>query len=238
MKQCLTFGGDITLSNMLKYNVLTRYLPEFAHTVGQMQHDLFHAFTVDAHTIKLIRNIVRLENGQSKLEFPFASSIITEIPKLEILFIAGIYHDIGKGRGGDHSELGAIDAREFCKRHHYSDRDTQLISWLVESHLLMSMTAQKKDVADPEIVYEFAAKVPSIVHLEYLYVLTVCDIAATNPKLWNSWRASLLQQLFVEARRALRKGVESPVNREPFHCARQSPCHRRRSWLPSPSACA
>lgn len=205
---------NITLSNMLKYNVLTRYLPEFAHTVGQMQHDLFHAFTVDAHTIKLIRNIVRLENGQSKLEFPLASSIITEIPKLEILFIAGIYHDIGKGRGGDHSELGAIDAREFCKRHHYSDRDTQLISWLVESHLLMSMTAQKKDVADPEIVYEFAAKVPSIVHLEYLYVLTVCDIAATNPKLWNSWRASLLQQLFVEARRALRKGVESPVNRE------------------------
>lgn len=202
-----------TLSNMLKYNVLSRYLPEFAHIVGQMQHDLFHAFTVDAHTIKLVRNIVRLHDEAHQDTFPVAAALVRELPKLELLFVAGIYHDIAKGRGGDHSELGAIDAIAFCKRHHYSERDTHLVAWLVEEHLLMSMTAQKKDVADPAIIYEFAARIPSIMHLEYLYVLTVCDIAATNPKLWNTWRASLLQQLFVEARRALRKGVNTPVNR-------------------------
>ncbi|WP_082868940.1 MULTISPECIES: [protein-PII] uridylyltransferase [unclassified Oleiphilus] len=202
-----------TLRNMLKYNVLSRYLPEFASTVGQMQHDLFHTYTVDAHTIRLVRNIVRLHDEQHKESFPLAASLVKGLPKLELLYVAGIYHDIAKGRGGDHSELGAIDVRAFCQRHHFSERDTHLVSWLVEQHLLMSTTAQKKDVADPEIIYEFAAKIPSIVHLEYLYVLTVCDIAATNPKLWNTWRASLLQQLFVEARRALRKGVESPVSR-------------------------
>lgn len=202
-----------TLSNMLKYNVLSRYLPEFANIVGQMQHDLFHAFTVDAHTIKLIRNIVRLHDEAHQDTFPVAASLVRELPKLEIVFVAGIYHDIAKGRGGDHSELGAVDVTEFCKRHHYSERDTRLAAWLVEEHLLMSMTAQKKDVADPAIIYEFAARIPSIMHLEYLYVLTVCDIAATNPKLWNTWRASLLQQLFVEARRALRKGIETPVSR-------------------------
>lgn len=202
-----------TLRNMLKYNVLSRYLPEFANIVGQMQHDLFHAFTVDAHTIKLIRNIVRLHDEEHQDTFPVAASLVRELPKLELVFVAGIYHDIAKGRGGDHSELGAVDVTAFCKRHHYSERDTRLAAWLVEEHLLMSMTAQKKDVADPAIIYEFAARVPSIMHLEYLYVLTVCDIAATNPKLWNTWRASLLQQLFVEARRALRKGIETPVSR-------------------------
>jgi len=202
-----------TLTNMLKYNVLSRYLPEFANTVGQMQHDLFHVYTVDAHTIKLIRNIVRLQDDKHRDNFPLASKLVTELPKLELLFVAGLFHDIAKGRGGDHSELGSIDARTFCQRHHYSERDTHLISWLVEYHLLMSTTAQKKDIADPEIVFEFAEKVPSALHLEYLYVLTVCDIAATNPKLWNTWRSSLLQQLFVEARRALRRGIQSPVSR-------------------------
>jgi [protein-PII] uridylyltransferase len=178
-----------------------------------MQHDLFHVYTVDAHTLHLIRNIVRLGDQKYQLEFPLASSLAKELPKQEILYVAGIYHDIAKGRGGDHSELGAVDAAAFCKRHHFSERDTKLVCWLVEEHLLMSMTAQKKDIADPDIIYEFAAQVPSIIHLEYLYVLTVCDIAATNPKLWNSWRASLLQQLFVETRRALRRGVDSPVSR-------------------------
>ena len=202
-----------TLGNMLKYNVLSRYLPEFANIVGQMQHDLFHVFTVDAHTIKLVRNIVRLHDEEHQNVFPVAAQLVRGLPKLELLFVAGIFHDIAKGRGGDHSELGAIDAIEFCKRHHYSERDTRLVAWLVEEHLLMSMTAQKKDVADPSIIYEFAARIPSIMHLEYLYVLTVCDIQATNPKLWNTWRASLLQQLFVEARRAIRKGADTPVNR-------------------------
>ena len=202
-----------TLNAMLKYNVLGRYLPEFGRIIGQMQHDLFHCYTVDAHTIQLIRNLIQLETPESRKQFPLASRLIRQIPKRELLYVAAIYHDIAKGRGGDHSELGAVDAEEFCERHHFSERDTKLVCWLVEQHLLMSMTAQKKDIADPEIIHVFAQQVPSLMHLEYLYVLTVCDIAATNPNLWNSWRASLMQQLFVETRRAIRRGIDQPIDR-------------------------
>jgi [protein-PII] uridylyltransferase len=202
-----------TLNSMLKYNVLGRYIPVFGQIIGQMQHDLFHCYTVDAHTIHLIQNLIELENINAKKDFPLASRLLRNIPKREVLYIAGLFHDIAKGRGGNHSELGAIDAFEFCDRHHLSERDTTLISWLIENHLIMSMTSQKKDIDDPEIIYLFAEKIPSLTHLEYLYVLTVCDIAATNHNLWNSWRASLLQQLYIETRRTIRRGIDEPVNR-------------------------
>lgn len=202
-----------TLNAMLKYNILGRYLPAFGKIIGQMQHDLFHAYTVDAHTIRLIKNLIQLEQATSQKEFPLASRLLKNIPKREILYAAGLFHDIAKGRGGDHSELGAQDALAFCKHHHFSDRDTKLVSWLVEHHLLLSMTAQKKDIDDPEVIHEFATRIPSLTHLEYLYILTVCDIAATNPNLWNSWRATLLQQLYIETRRAIRRGLEQPVDR-------------------------
>lgn len=202
-----------TLNAMLKYNVLGRYLPPFGEIIGQMQHDLFHAYTVDAHTIRLIRNLIQLEQPASQKEFPLASRLLKNIPKREILYVAGLFHDIAKGRGGDHSELGAMDALDFCEHHHFSERDTKLISWLVEHHLLLSMTAQKRDIDDPEVIHEFAKRIPSLTHLEYLYVLTVCDIAATNPNLWSSWRATLLQQLYIETRRAIRRGVDRPVDR-------------------------
>lgn len=204
---------DLTLNQMLKYNVLGRYLPEMGRIAGQMQHDLFHIYTVDAHTINLIKRLTLLTEEPEEQELILAAKLIKSIPKPELLYVAGLYHDIAKGRGGDHSELGAVDAKNFCQRHHFSERDTKLVSWLVEQHLLMSMTAQRKDIADPEVIHEFAEQVPSISHLEYLYILTVCDIAATNPTLWNSWRASLLQQLFIETRRALRRGIEKPVDR-------------------------
>jgi len=202
-----------TLNAMLKYNVLGRYLPKFGLIIGQMQHDLFHCYTVDAHTIRLIRNIIYLDRPESQKEFPLASRLLRQIPKRELLYVAGLYHDIAKGRGGDHSQLGAIDAVEFCKRHHLSERDTQLVSWLIENHLIMSITAQKKDLADPDIIHHFAEQIPSLTHLEYLYVLTVCDIAATNHTLWNSWRASLLQQLYMETRRTMRRGIDDPIDR-------------------------
>lgn len=205
---------DVTLSAMKKYNVLGRYLPEFGQIIGQMQHDLFHIYTVDAHTMRVIRNMVRLNGSEVRSEYPLASRLIHRLPKLETLFIAGLYHDIAKGRGGDHSELGAVDVADFCQRHHLSERDTQLASWLVENHLLMSMTAQRKDISDPEIIHAFAEAMPSQVHLDYLYILTVCDISATNPKLWNTWRASLLRQLYIETKRALRRGTEHPVDRD------------------------
>ena len=213
---------DQTLSAMKKYNVLGRYLPEFGQIIGQMQHDLFHIYTVDAHTMRVIRNMVRLDSADARNEYPLASRLIHRLPKLETLYIAGLYHDVAKGRGGDHSELGAIDVESFCERHHLSERDTQLASWLVENHLLMSMTAQRKDISDPDIIHGFARAVPSQVHLDYLYVLTVCDISATNPKLWNTWRASLLRQLYIETKRALRRGSETPVDRREWVRATQS----------------
>lgn len=213
---------DQTLSAMKKYNVLGRYLPEFGKIIGQMQHDLFHIYTVDAHTLRVIRNMARLSGPEARSEFPLATRLVHRLPKMEVLYIAGLYHDVAKGRGGDHSELGAVDAEAFCQRHHLSERDTQLISWLVENHLLMSMTAQRKDISDPDIIHGFARAVPSEVHLDYLYVLTVCDISATNPNLWNTWRASLLRQLYLEAKRALSRGTENPVDRREWVRATQT----------------
>lgn len=213
---------DVTLSAMKKYNVLGRYLPEFGQIIGQMQHDLFHIYTVDAHTMRVIRNMVQLSSPDAIDDYPLAAKLIHGLPKREVLYIAGLYHDVAKGRGGDHSELGAQDAESFCQRHHLGERDTQLASWLVENHLLMSMTAQRKDISDPDIIQSFARAVPSQAHLDYLYILTVCDISATNPKLWNTWRASLLRQLYVEAKRALRRGTEIPVDRQAWVLATQS----------------
>ena len=213
---------DETLSAMKKYNVLGRYLPEFGQIIGQMQHDLFHIYTVDAHTMRVVRNMVRLTGTDARDDYPLAARLIHGLPKREVLYIAGLYHDIAKGRGGDHSELGAIDVESFCKRHHLGERDTQLASWLVENHLLMSMTAQRKDISDPDIIQSFARSLPSQAHLDYLYILTVCDISATNPKLWNTWRASLLRQLYMEAQRALRSGTEVRVDRQEWVRATQS----------------
>ncbi|MFT7339460.1 MAG: [protein-PII] uridylyltransferase [Marinobacter maritimus] len=213
---------DESLSAMKKYNVLGRYLPEFGQIIGQMQHDLFHIYTVDAHTMRVVRNMVRLNGPDARDDYPLAARLIHGLPKREVLYIAGLYHDIAKGRGGDHSELGAIDVESFCKRHHLGERDTQLASWLVENHLLMSMTAQRKDISDPDIIRSFARALPSQAHLDYLYILTVCDISATNPKLWNTWRASLLRQLYMEAKRALRSGTEIPVDRQEWVRATQS----------------
>ncbi|NWN92226.1 [protein-PII] uridylyltransferase [Marinobacter adhaerens] len=213
---------DDTLSAMKKYSILGRYLPEFGQIIGQMQHDLFHIYTVDAHTMRVIHNMVRLNKPDARQDFPLAARLIHGLPKREVLYIAGLYHDIAKGRGGDHSELGASDAEAFCRRHHLSDRDTKLASWLVQNHLLMSMTAQRKDISDPDIIRSFARAVPSQAHLDYLYILTVCDISATNPKLWNTWRASLLRQLYTEAKRALIRGTEIPVDRQEWVQATQS----------------
>ncbi|PIE42824.1 MAG: [protein-PII] uridylyltransferase [Gammaproteobacteria bacterium] len=203
-----------TLSAMKRYNVLGRYLPEFSKIIGQMQHDLFHIYTVDAHTIRVIRNLVNFHNPKYQEQFPLAARLVKRLPKQELAYIAGLYHDIAKGRGGDHSKLGAVDARQFCARHHLSERDTQLVEWLVANHLVMSMTAQRKDTQDPEVIHQFARDIPSQVHLDYLFVLTVADIAATNPKLWNTWRATLLRHLYLEALRAIRRGTDTPVDRD------------------------
>ncbi|MFO7704924.1 MAG: [protein-PII] uridylyltransferase [Halopseudomonas sp.] len=207
-------GIHRNLRRMNRYGILGRYLPEFGKIVGQMQHDLFHIYTVDAHTLNLIKHLRKLNQPDYQEKFPLAWRIFCRLPKPDLLYMAGLYHDIAKGRGGDHSELGAVDATAFCQRHQLPAWDTRLVSWLVESHLIMSTTAQRKDISDPQVIHDFAVQMGNQVRLDYLYVLTIADINATNPTLWNSWRASLLRQLYTETKRALRRGLDNPPDRE------------------------
>ncbi|WOD10469.1 [protein-PII] uridylyltransferase [Pseudomonas sp. NyZ704] len=207
-------GIHRNLRRMNRYGILGRYLPEFGKIVGQMQHDLFHIYTVDAHTLNLIKHLRKLNQPEYQEKFPLAWRIFCRLPKPDLLYMAGLYHDIAKGRGGDHSELGAVDATQFCQRHQLPAWDTHLVSWLVESHLIMSTTAQRKDISDPQVIHDFAVQMGNQVRLDYLYVLTIADINATNPTLWNSWRASLLRQLYTETKRALRRGLDNPPDRE------------------------
>ncbi|MEQ5854426.1 [protein-PII] uridylyltransferase [Halomonas sp. EF61] len=211
----LRSGGNVArqLRRMNRYGVLGKYLPAFGQAVGLMQHDLFHIYTVDAHTLRLLKCLHGFRKPEAKKEFPVAATLIHQAPKMEILWIAGLFHDIGKGRGGDHSLIGAREVEDFAERHGLSQRDTRLVSWLVENHLLMSMIAQKRDITDPEVIRDFAASVGDETRLDYLYILTVADITATNPTLWNGWRASLMRQLHAETRRALRRGLENPLER-------------------------
>lgn len=202
------------LKRMNKYGILGLYLPEFGQIVGQMQHDLFHIYTVDAHTLKVIQKTRQFRHGDHREKFPIAHRIVNQLPKIELLYIAGLYHDIGKGRGGDHSELGAVDVMQFCERHHLGKWDSHLVAWLVRNHLLMSMTAQRKDISDPEVIQTFAEQVGDITHLDYLYTLTLADINATNHTLWNNWRATLMRTLYTETKRVLRRGLENPVAKE------------------------
>ncbi|WP_104204788.1 [protein-PII] uridylyltransferase [Billgrantia saliphila] len=212
----LRSSGNVArqLRRMNRYGVLGKYLPEFGRAVGLMQHDLFHIYTVDAHTLRLLKFIQQFRKPEARDEYPVAATLVQQLPKLELLWIAGLFHDIGKGRGGDHSILGARDVERFAERHGLSQRDTRLVGWLVENHLVMSMVAQKRDITDPDVIREFAVQVGDEIRLDYLYVLTVADINATNPTLWNGWRASLLRQLHAETKRALRRGLDNPLDRE------------------------
>ena len=202
------------LYRMKRYGILGNYIPAFGQVIGQMQFDLFHIYTVDAHSLHVVRNLRMFRHSEVKRDFPIAHMIFHRLPKIELLYISGLYHDLAKGRGGDHSELGSVDAFNFCILHRLSKWDAGMVSWLVQHHLLMSLTAQKKDVSDPDVIHEFAATVGNQVRLDYLYALTVADICATNPSLWNGWKASLLRQLYAETRRALRRGLENPVDRQ------------------------
>ena len=202
------------LRRMSRHGVLGRYLPAFGSIIGQMQFDLFHAYTVDAHTTEVIANTRRFMRADYTDRFPVSTRIARRLRDPRLLYIAALFHDIGKGRGGDHSELGAVDAEEFCVDHGLSQTDTQLVVWLVKNHLLMSHIAQRRDISDPEEIQRFAEIVVTQERLDYLYTLTVADIAGTNPELWNAWRSSLMRQLYTETRRALSRGLENPLARE------------------------
>ncbi len=204
-------GVTHELRRMNRYGILAAYLPVFGNIVGQMQHDLFHVYTVDEHTLTVIRNMRRFTVPEFKHEFPLCSELIREIPKQELLLLAGLFHDIAKGRGGDHSTLGALDARVFCEKHNLSEYDTRLVVWLVENHLIMSSTAQKKDISDPDVIHEFAMNVGDQNRLNYIYLMTVADIRATGPDVWNSWKDSLLRELYYATRNVLIRGLDDPV---------------------------
>ena len=191
------------LRRMNQYDILGRYLPEFGRIVGQMQHDLFHVYTVDQHILMVVRNLRRFTMPEFAHEFPLCTQLMTGFARRWLLYVAALYHDIAKGRGGDHSDLGAADARGFCRRHGLAKEDAELVAFLVEHHLAMSMTAQKQDVHDPEVVRAFAARVGDERRLVALYLFTVADIRGTSPRVWNAWKAKLLEDLFRAARRAL-----------------------------------
>lgn len=203
------------LRRMNRYGILAAYLPVFARIVGQMQYDLFHVYTVDDHTLMVLRNLRRLMVPKFNDELPFCSQLMQRIPKPELLYVAALFHDIAKGRGGDHSELGASDAEEFCRNHHLSEYDTNIVTWLVRKHLILSDTAQRKDISDPDIINDFARQVENQSRLDYLYLLTVSDIRGTSPELWNSWKGTLLHELYLSTRRVLRSGPDQ-ASRELF----------------------
>jgi [protein-PII] uridylyltransferase len=188
---------------MNQYGILGRYLPEFGRIVGQMQHDLFHVYTVDQHILMVVRNLRRFTMPELAHEFPLCSELMSGFERRWLLYVAALYHDIAKGRGGDHSELGAADVRNFSKKHGLSKEDRELVEFLVENHLSMSSVAQKQDLHDPEVAQAFAERVGTERRLVALYLLTVADVRGTSPKVWNAWKAKLLEDLFRVTRRAL-----------------------------------
>jgi [protein-PII] uridylyltransferase len=215
-------GVTHELRRMNRYGFLGLYIPSFGRVVGRMQYDLFHAYTVDEHTLFVVSNLRRFALSRFDHEFPHCSRIMQSLEKPEIAYLSGLFHDIAKGRGGDHSELGAVDAEAFCLEHGMSKYEARTVAWLVRHHLALSTTAQKQDIGDPDVVNRFAALVSDEAHLDYLYVLTVADVRGTNPKLWNSWKASLFRDLYELTSRALRRGLENPIDREQLIFEKQS----------------
>ncbi len=215
-------GVTHELRRMNLYGVLGLYIPSFGRIVGRMQYDLFHAYTVDEHTLRVVSKLRRFALPRFNEEFPDCSAIMQSLEQPEIAYLGGLFHDIAKGRGGDHSELGAVDARAFCLEHGLSKYEAGIVAWLVQNHLILSSTAQKKDIGDPDVINEFAGTVGDPLHLDYLYVLTVADVRSTSPKLWNSWKAQLFHDLYELTRRALRRGLENPIDGEQLILEKQT----------------
>ncbi len=193
---------------MNQVSILGRYLPNFRRIIGQMQHDGFHVYTVDQHILMVVRNVRRFMVTEHAHEYPFCSQLIANFPQPWLLYIAALFHDIAKGRGGDHSQLGMADAQKFCREHGLSREETELVVFLVEQHLTMSHVAQKQDLSDPDVIANFAKRVKDERHLTALYLLTVADIRGTSPKVWNAWKGKLLEDLYRMTLRVL--GGEAP----------------------------
>lgn len=196
-------GVNHTLRAMNRYDILGSYIPVFGKIVGQMQHDLFHVYTVDEHILNVLANLRRFAKPELKHEFPLCTKLFAAFEKPHLLYLAALFHDIAKGRNGDHSTLGKVDAEKFCRLHHLPNEDVELVAWLVDAHLKMSATAQKSDLSDPDVIETFAKFVKNERRLTALYLLTVADIRGTSPAVWNAWKARLLESLFYSTKRAL-----------------------------------
>jgi [protein-PII] uridylyltransferase len=196
-------GVNHALRAMSQYGILGCYIPAFGKITGQMQHDLFHVYTVDEHILNVLANLRRFSKPELKHEFPLCSQLFAEFNAPHLLYLAALFHDVAKGRGGDHSSLGAVDANRFCKHHGLSKSDSALVTWLVAAHLQMSSTAQKYDLSDPSVIKSFAQFVQNERRLTALYLLTVADIRGTSPLVWNAWKARLLESLFNATTHAL-----------------------------------
>ena len=201
-------GITHTLRLMNQLSILGRYLPNFRRIIGQMQHDLFHVYTVDQHILMVVRNVRRFTIPEHSHEYPFCSQLMANFSQPWLIYVAALFHDIAKGRGGDHSELGKRDARAFCRAHGLTKEETQLVVFLVEHHLLMSQVAQKQDLSDPDVVRAFVKTIKNERYLTALYLLTVADIRGTSPKVWNAWKGKLLEDLYRMSLRVL--GGEAP----------------------------
>ena len=200
------------LRRMNRYGVLREYWPDFAKVVGMMQYDLFHIYPVDEHTLQVLTELRHITKPDQKAENPLYHELFLQFPKPELLYLAALYHDIGKGRSGDHSSIGSDIARDFCRDHHLSIYDAGMVHWLVQHHLKMSVTSQKRDISDPDVVREFAILVGNGVRLRGLFLLTVADLRGTNPSLWTPWREALLYQLYVATEQQMRRGLDQPTD--------------------------
>ncbi|MHB1058120.1 MAG: [protein-PII] uridylyltransferase [Rhodanobacter sp.] len=198
------------LWRMNRHGLLAAILPAFGKVFGRMQYDLFHVYTVDEHTLRVLRNMARFADPAARHEFPLGCEIWAGLPTPEVMLLAGLFHDIAKGRGGDHSQLGEEDARAFCAQLGLPPADVERVAWLVRWHLLMSTTAQRQDITDPDVVHRFAEVVGDRERLGQLYLLTIADIIGTSPRLWNGWKDRLLSDLYTGTRYALRSDVELP----------------------------
>ncbi len=202
------------LRRMAQLGVLGHYWPDFDAVTGRMQFDLFHIYTVEEHTLRVFSNTCKFSTPSKDKELNTYHDIFIQTPKSIVLYLAALFHDIAKGRDGDHAELGEHIAKTFCIKHNLSSFDANLVAWLVKNHLTMSVTSQNQDISDPNVIKNFADIVGNLTRLNYLYLLTIADIKGTNPKLWNSWRSSLLSELYDETSRFLRSDTDEPINRQ------------------------
>ncbi len=206
------------IRRMAHFGVLGKYWPSFHNVTGRMQFDLYHIYTIEEHTLRVFENTCKFSVPTVNDENSTLHDIFIQTPKAIILYLAALFHDIAKGRGGDHSILGENEARQFCLKLDMSEFDANLVAWLVKNHLVMSVTAQHQDLDDPDVIKIFAEKIGNLTRLNYLYLLTIADISGTNPKLWNNWRSQLLSNLYQNTAKHLRRGLDSPINREELIC--------------------